>query len=156
MNLIKDFDTVIVDLDFTIWHGSQPQIWAKSLVSPCSLTEDRITDTNGDYLRLDSEVRDIFPKIQNLGFITRGGLLNVPFDFQPPVQCLKVFGIFSYFTYCRHVLYCTDNKGSVLLPQGRTLYIDDLERDLRSVQELHPDVTCINRNLFKSWKELLA
>ncbi|KKQ34577.1 MAG: hypothetical protein US50_C0043G0009, partial [Candidatus Nomurabacteria bacterium GW2011_GWB1_37_5] len=64
MKLI-DFDTVVFDLDFTLWRGNKPRLWAKSLaypIVPCGLC---IMDANCDFIILDKQVKFVLSKLQN-------------------------------------------------------------------------------------------
>lgn len=156
----EDFDTIILDLDFTIWHGCRDKFWAKSLQFPIKRDKRIIFDKNGDYITLDVGIDTFLIKLtelnKNIGFITRGGFLDTKFDDQPSIICLKEYGIFNHFNYNCHVLYKDDYKSDVFQPLDKTLFIDDNERDLSDINSVgYKNTTVLNRNSFKKWKELL-
>ena len=156
MNLL-DFDTIILDLDNTIWHGNKPGIWAKTIGHNWTLSDD-IIHGEGNFIKFDKEIAPILEnKLQNknLGFLTRGGLLNTLWEDQPVIRCLKFFGIYNFFKYHSYVLYMTDLKSRVFVPSGKTIFIDDDPRDLQDISNNYPDVTCLNRNTFNKWTEII-
>lgn len=156
---ISIYDTIILDLDFTVWEGSKEHFWAKSLQFPIKKNKEKIIDCNGDYIRLYDGIKEFLNHFKNqnknIGFITRGGLLNLEFNKQPCIICLKKFGIYKYFTYNNCILYKTDKKSRVLKSNNKTVFIDDNPIDLNDVKEKHPNVTVLNRNTFKNWDELI-
>lgn len=158
MEILK-YDTVLLDLDFTIWSGCRHKFWAKSLTSFNRIAPNIIVDKNNDWIRLDDEV-DIFLDVLktngiNLGFVTKGGVLDTPYNDQPAVKCLKLFNILPYFNYCTHVIYKTENKSDYIQPKGKTLFIDD-SPDV--IKDIKTNTACdvINRDTFLSWKDLLT
>ena len=84
---INDFNTIILDLDFTVWHGCRAKFWAKELKEPLTLDYNYIHDINGDYIKIDSDfryfIKQCYNKKKQIGYITRGGLLGIPYDLQP-------------------------------------------------------------------------
>ena len=132
-----DYDTYIFDLDDTLWSGH----WAKMLVGDLKLKDtNTIQDELGGSLTLKSGVREFLSeksKTCNIGFVSRGGLLNINKDNQPSIKVLRTFGILDYFNYCRHTIYKTEDKGKYVIPSGRTLYIDDNDNDLKDVLNNH-------------------
>jgi hypothetical protein len=158
---IDDFDTIIVDLDFTVWHGCRDKFWAKKLRGALTLDYNYIYDTNSDYIRIDSDfrlfIKQCYNKNKKLGYITRGGLQDTPYIIQPPVICLKMFDVYNFFNYEKHVLWKTDKKSQYIKPHGKTLYIDDNLVDLEDIDSiLDVDITTLNRDRFKSWRYLLS
>jgi hypothetical protein len=152
------YDTVILDLDFTIWTGCRDKFWSKSLIPPLKCRDLVITDTNGDFIKLDDTIIPFLERLTknntNIGFITRGGLLLTKYEEQPPIICLKLFKIFHFFKYDSHVLYKTDLKSEYIKPCGKTLYIDDNNVDLMDISSIK-EVDTLNRHHFKNWLELL-
>ena len=132
-----DYNTYIFDLDDTLWSGH----WAKMLVGDLRLTNScTIKDELGNELCLNLGVKEFFREKYrscNIGFVSRGGLLNIDKDDQPSIKVLRTFGILDYFNYCRHTIYKTEDKGKYVIPNGRTLYIDDNDNDLRDVLNYH-------------------
>ena len=132
-----DYNTYIFDLDDTLWSGH----WAKMLVGDLRLTNPyAIKDELGNELCLNLGAKEFLRekhKSCNIGFVSRGGLLNIDKDSQPSIKVLRTFGILDYFNYCRHTIYKTEDKGKYVIPNGRTLYIDDNDNDLRDVLNSH-------------------
>lgn len=163
MNIL-DFDTIILDLDYTVWFGNKPNFWAKLLVPPLSLYKlgdiQCIQDINNDHISLPYNVEEFLVELnnskKNVGFITRGGLQNTNYDEQPSVICLKMFGLLKYFNIKNHVLYKTDIKSRVITPIGKTIFIDDNKIDLLDIFYNVPNVTVYDRANFKNWTELLG
>ena len=90
-----------------------------------------------------------------LGFISTGGLLNVPYNEQPSVKLLKVFEIHDYFNGCRLLEYKHINKGDIIRPTNRTLYIDDNTEQLDWIRHKNiNNLDLINRNMFECWSDL--
>lgn len=156
---INNYDTVILDLDFTIWKGCKAHFWAKSLQFPIYKHRERIIDSNGDYISLYRGVKKFLKHLteqkKNIGFITRGGLLNIKDEEQPCIICLKTFDIYKYFNYNQCILYKTDLKSRVLCPLDKTIFIDDNPIDLNDIREHHKNVTVLDRTLFTKWSELI-
>ena len=167
-----EYDAVIVDLDFTIWHGSKPRLWSKALKDYKALqSEDGIThyivDSSGEYIKIDNCFRTFAKELHknniSLGFCTRGGLLDVTDSEQPPLICLKMFDIYDEFDGDKIVLYKTENKGKSLetsiARKNKILFIDDTDQDLEDVKlansALQGNTDVYNRNNFTSWLELL-
>lgn len=154
---LSDFDTIIFDLDFTIWRGNKPQFWARLLIPPYAKKHNRIYDKNENYIEIDVELYYVLEKIKEkrIGFVTRGGTKDIPHESQPITTCLKMFGIQKYFGYNCHILLKEDLKSSVFKPEGKTIFIDDNILDLTDIADNFPTVKCLNRNSFKKWTEIL-
>ena len=157
---INDFNTIILDLDFTVWHGCRAKFWAKELKEPLTLDHNYIHDINGDYIKIDSDfryfIKQCYNKKKQIGYITRGGLLGIPYDLQPPVKCLKLFDVHDFFNYEKYTLWKTDKKSNYIKSSGKTLYIDDNPIDLEDVDSIiDTNITTLNRDKFKKWAELL-
>ena len=134
-----NYDTYIFDLDDTLWSGH----WAKMLVGNLKLVDDfTIEDELGNKLALKHGVKDFLKqksKVSKIGFVSRGGLIDIDKDNQPSIKVLRTFGILEYFNYCRHTIYKTEDKSRYVNPSGHTLYIDDNENDLNDVREKNKD-----------------
>lgn len=159
MEKVNKFDTIILDLDFTVWKGSKQHFWAKSLEFPITKIRNKLYDKNQDYIELYYGFKKFVSYLnknnKNVGFITRGGLLNVEYDKQPCIICLRQFDILKYFNYKSHILYKTDLKSNVFEKKGETIFIDDNPLDLDDIKKHHPTVTVLDRTTFKNWNELL-
>ena len=132
-----DYDTYIFDLDDTLWSGH----WAKMLVGNFITKHPLIIeDELENKLTLKYGVKNFLKeksKVSKIGFVSRGGLIDIDKDDQPSIKVLRTFGILDYFNYCRHTIYKTEDKGKYVIPNGRTLYIDDNDNDLRDVLNYH-------------------
>lgn len=156
---LKNFDTIIFDLDFTLWDGCEKDFWAKKLKHPINLEKNYIFDSEGKFIKLQNGVAEMLRVLEkenkNIGFITRGGLLKTKDEDQPPIKCLKLFGIFDFFNYEKIVLFKTDIKSKYLKPFGKTIYIDDNPIDLNDISDHHKGTHVINRNNFLNWEDIL-
>ena len=156
---INDFDTIIFDLDFTIWKGSKKDFWAKSLIFPIVKKRTRLYDSNNDYIQLFYGTKTFLQKLhtanKNIGFSTRGGLLNIDYDQQPCILALRQFDILQYFNYKQDILYKTDLKSKSMIAKGKTLFIDDNIIDLNDVRNNCPLITVLDRTTITTWNELL-
>lgn len=155
---LLEFDTVILDLDYTIWYGCKDKFWAKKLVSPIKVKKNKVIDRNGDFITLYEGVQDFLKYLttynKNIGYITRGGFDMTPIYQQPPVQCLFYFDISKYFTFNNVVTSMNYRKSEFFKSHGNTLYIDDNEDELLDIKNNFPSVITLNRNQFKNWKDL--
>ena len=143
------YKTYIFDLDDTLWHG----YWAKMLVGDIKKTDHyTISDELGHNLKLKPGVIGFLrdkSKECNIGFVSRGGLLDIKKERQPSIRVLKEFEILDYFNYCQHTIYKTEDKSIYVIPSGKTLYIDDNENDLKDVKTKHGElIDVINVNAF--------
>lgn len=156
---LKNFDTIIFDLDFTLWDGCEKDFWAKKLKHPINLNKNRIFGSDNKFIELQHGVPEMLKALENqnknIGFITRGGLLETKYEDQPPIVCLKLFGIFDFFNYEKIVLFRTDTKSKYLKPFGKTIYIDDNPLDLNDISSAHQGVSVLDRNSFSKWKDLI-
>lgn len=159
MKLI-DFDTIIFDLDETLWSGSPSDIWAKKLIQPWILTSDTLTDLKNQSISLQPNVRNVLKTLngvnKNIGFITNGGLINLNYNNQPTILALKLFDIYQFFNFIKIVGYRSDDKSNFFKECGKTIFIDDNYKNLYDIKEKFPNTTTINRKFdFKDWGELL-
>ena len=159
-SIFKDYKTVILDLDATIWNGMDingNNFWAKQLQAPFTRIENNIlVDIAGNMLMLHEFVREtlecLYTNDINIGFISVGSLLNCPYDKQPSVNVLRSLDIYHYFTWCRILRYKHINKADVIRPEGKTLYIDDHDQQLAWIRDRKFDnLDLMNRNMFVSW-----
>jgi predicted phosphatase len=159
MNLLN-YDTIFFDLDWTIWYGIRPLFYPKSMTFPYRVNDDKVLDVNGDFIELFPKTREMLSflreKNKNLGFITRGGLLNCGFDSQPPVICLRLFKLYDYFNIESYALWLEDRKSRVIKQIGKTLFIDDSDKDLEDMRTNRPDIHVLDRKTVQNWSEIYA
>lgn len=138
------YDTYIFDLDDTLWSGH----WAKMLVGNFITKHPLIIeDELGNKLALKYGVKNFLKeksKVSKIGFVSRGGLIDIDKHDQPSIKVLRTFGILDYFNYCRHTIYKTEDKSKYVNPSGHTLYVDDNENDLNDVREKNKDTIFTN------------
>jgi hypothetical protein len=159
MKLLQ-YDTIIFDLDYTIWEGCRPQFWAKCLVKPYTLINDTVRDVNDDYIVFHPGIKEVLNILsllnKKLGFASIGGLENTPIDAQPSIEIMKLYEIYQLFTYQKIIVYKTQNKASLIKPYEKTLYIDDDIEILKKVRQEHSlSIDVLNRNSFKDWRDIL-
>ena len=160
MKLI-DFDTIIFDLDDTIWSGSELDLWAKKLIPPIFYDHktDRVYDSVGKYLQIHEGIYNVLEKLtfvsKNIGYSTVGGLEGTPYDWQPCTIILRMTGMEKFFKHMRVIQYKTGNKANGFIPSGKTLFIDDNETHLTVVKNSFPEINVLNRLHFEQWKDLL-
>ena len=138
------YDTYIFDLDDTLWSGH----WAKMLVGNFITKHPLIIeDELGNKLALKYGVKNFLKeksKVSKIGFVSRGGLIDIDKHDQPSIKVLRTFCILDYFNYCRHTIYKTEDKSKYVNPSGHTLYVDDNENDLNDVREKNKDTIFAN------------
>ena len=156
---IDNFDTFILDLDSTVWLGIEPTFWAKKLKFPIKKERQRVYDKDNNYIELTNGISEFLKQVnlknKRVGFLTRGALLDVEYEQQPPILCLKEFNIYSLFNYENHAIYKTQLKSNFLKPYKQTIFIDDNPTDLKDIKDNFPQVTTMNRNLFNDWRGLI-
>ena len=139
-----DYNTYIFDLDDTLWSGH----WAKMLVGNFITKHPLIIeDELENKLTLKYGVKNFLKeksKVSKIGFVSRGGLIDIDKHDQPSIKVLRTFGILDYFNYCRHTIYKTEDKSKYVNPSGHTLYVDDNENDLNDVREKNKDTIFAN------------
>ena len=158
MNL-NTFDTIIFDLDFTVWDGCEDKYWAKYLKFPYTIDDRRIYGSDQKYIEFHEDIKDVLSKLyasnKNLGFITLGGLLDISDEDQPVTHCLKMYDVYKYFNHQKTILYKTDQKSKYIIKKGKTVFIDDNQHNLDDINQNHSEIVTINRFDFKNWKDLL-
>ena len=158
MNL-NEFDTIIFDLDFTIWDGCEDKYWAKYLKFPYTIKNRKIYGSDQKYVEFHEDIKNVlsilYTSNKNLGFITLGGLLDIQYEDQPVTHCLKMYDVYKYFNHQKTILYKTDQKSKYIIKSGKTVFIDDDQHNLDDINQNHTDIITINRLNFKNWKDLL-
>lgn len=156
---LSDYDTIIFDLDSTIWTGCENEYWGKKLISPLTIKDRKIIGSDGKYVEFHENVKQVLSLLtdqnKNIGFLTLGGLLTVEYDDEPVIKCLKIYDVYKYFNHQKTVLYRTDLKSRHIQHLGKTIFIDDSEEVLRDIRNNCPTVKVLNRNEFNNWGELI-
>jgi len=158
--IFEDYDSVVFDLDRTIWDCFTSQgtsIGAYAMQAPFELKSGvLIKDTNGNYCKLQEGVRTLIKSLDadnmNLGIVSSGEQENVTSNAQPSVMMLKKFHLHKYFNLyvvCKQGI----NKREYVRPFGRTLFIDDDEENIEQVK-VNEKVDVLNRKVFEDWDEL--
>lgn len=142
------YDTVIFDLDRTVWNtigNDGNYIWAKQM-DVNSLKKESgqvISDGKGNKIYLeymvDNLIKHLYFEQINIGFLSIGGLKNVPFDSQPSIILLKEFGLYQYFEFIKVILYKDQSKSNYLYTYGKTLFIDDNPKEIESAYNMKLD-----------------
>lgn len=158
MNLLK-YNTVILDLDCTIWDGCEPKFWAKLLIPPLTLKENSIYDSFKNYITLQNNVDTVIKYLRNnninVGFLSVGGLVDVPYEKQPSIMCLAMFNLLNFFNYQKTIVFRNNKKSEFFIPNGKTLFIDDDNEKLNDIKFNFPEVDVLSRYSFKNWMDLL-
>jgi predicted phosphatase len=160
--ILEPYDTIIFDLDNTIWNCHSPNgdgIGAYETESPYKLISIGVLqDIRGNIIELQDNVLDVLKTLDqndiNMGIVSRGEKLNRPFDAQPSIMLLKKFNIYQYFNY-EIVLKMNINKSEYCKPLGTTLFIDDDDTQLQLVMQ-RDDIDTLPRQSFQNWGVLLT
>lgn len=163
---IKEFDTVIFDLDKTIWNCYDKygnSVWAKQMLQPFTKISPRdiIDDVNSTCI-LDPYIFDLMKDLQSIGktleFLSIGKRYDTPdIIMQPSIQLIFAFGL-NFFNGIGSLYYKTEDKEKYLgkLIKGKTLYVDDNNDTLQKAKNLNlKNLTILDRKSFKHWNELL-
>lgn len=159
--IFEPYDTVIFDLDNTIWNCSASngnRMGAYETEPPYKLISIGVLqDIKGNIIELQEGVAEILKILdqedKNMGIVSRGEKINRPFDAQPSIMILKKFGLYQYFNY-EVVLKAGIDKQEYCKPLGTTLFIDDDNTQLQSVMQ-RDDIDVLPRQSFQNWNILL-
>lgn len=153
----------LFDLDITLWdttdkHGNS--IWAKQLVPPYIVKDDIITDDVYSKCTLRKGVKEYLQYLRNenhdVGFVSSGQYVNLPFDFQPSVRMLRLFKIYDYFNGMQILDYKTYNKAeSVRDIDEKIIFYDDSIKNLNALSPFK-NVTAINSIDILDWTTLIG
>ena len=106
---LSNYDTIILDLDYTVWDGCEPKYWAKYLNNNLRLEDRKIIDSTGKYVEFHENIKEVLLYLnslnKNIGFITLGGLLDTEYDDQIVVKCLKLYNIYDLFNHQKIIKY---------------------------------------------------
>ena len=124
----------IFDLDRTIWETfdiTGRPIWAKQMLPPYSYKEESrtITDDVGSYCSLRKGFFDFLKGLDqskvDIGFISVGGIWEIPFENQPSLKLLRLFGIYDFFGTHQYLSYKTASKNPILEKLSPCYFFDD-------------------------------
>jgi len=167
--ILEKYNTIIFDLDRTLWDcftSKGEQIAGYQTIPPYSLqSKNIIVDIKGNIIQLQEGVRELLELLdnldKNLGVVSRGQKLidvdkriEVPFSSQPSVMLLKMFDLYKYFNK-GVILKAFEDKKFYVKEEGKTLFIDDDDRWVQSVNE-REDIDVLNRKSFRNWNDLLG
>lgn len=156
------YDTIIFDLDNTIWNCYSPNgdgIGAYETENPYKLVSPGVLqDIKGNIIKMQEGAMEVLKALdeddKNMGIVSRGELFDRPFDAQPSIMILKKFEIYSYFNY-EIILKVGIDKKEYCKPLGTTLFIDDDDTQLQSVMQ-RDDIDVLPRQSFQDWEILLT
>ena len=166
--IFEKYDTIIFDLDNTIWDCFTPTgtgMGAYATEAPYELQEkNTIVDIRGNVIKLQEGIRECLEILdnnnKNLGIVSTGQKLSdivsrtpIPTQAQPSIMLLKKFDIYKYFNY-DIILKAFANKLEYVRPLGETLFIDDKFDNLTNVQQ-NSKVDVLWRKSFQTWQQLL-
>ena len=156
----------IFDLDLTIWdcydiHGNP--IWAKQMVPPYYkqvAVNEVLTDDVRSFCSLRKGVKEFLIHLRKenyeIGFLSAGGILNLPFEYQPSVKLLKQFEILDKFNYIKMLEYKTYDKAFMLnLLNEDVVFFDDSEKVLNSVKDLKHVKSFDSSNII-DWNDMIG
>ena len=165
-SIFEKYDTVIFDLDNTIWQCFAPNgdtLSAKSMVHPFKLIDEQtLEDISGNICRIDPTVIDVLKCLDNfgmnIGIISKSCRPNTPDEAKPSVMMLKKFDIYKYFSYIVYILSDENaNKSEYISNNGhqKILFIDDKDSNLQQVnQSGKADV--LDRKKFRYFGDLFS
>jgi len=154
-------DTFVFDLDKTVWdtfsvHGYS--IWAKQMVPPYSLEQNRIIDDVYSYCVLRPGIRRYLDFLRSngkkVGFLSSGFLMNTEYDKQPSVNILKMFGIYEFFNFEKILLYKTYSKKDYLCKFDNCVFFDDNDEIIQEVSTLG-NVKIVDSKKILDWSKLI-
>ena len=153
----------LFDLDITLWdtadkHGNS--IWAKQLVPPYFIKDDIITDDVYSKCTLRKGVKEYLEYLRSenheVGFVSSGQYVDLPFDSQPSVHMLKLFEIYDYFNGIQILDYKTYNKAeSIRYIDEKIIFYDDSIKNLNALSPFK-NVTAINSIDIRDWTTLIG
>lgn len=161
-SLFADYDTVIFDLDKTIWEcfdARGTSIPAFKMEPPFELVDEGLVkDIRENLCRLQPNFKDVLASLDdyglNLGVVSRSALEDVSDEAQPAKMLIGKLDILRYFTYLV-VIKAGIDKGDYARPDGRTLFIDDDQKMLQAVNT-RGLVDVLSRTKFMGWEKLFT
>lgn len=161
-SIFAPYDTVIFDLDGDVWNCYNPMgdlIPALALVPPFTLLDgNTVQDIRGNIARLAEDLRDVLSSLDkagiNLGIVSHSEVADTVEQAQPAYMLLRKFALLQFFTYIVVIKKDID-KSLYVRPEGKTLFIDDDQKQLDLVNKRGlADV--LNRHSFVGFKDLFT
>lgn len=160
--VFEKYDTIIFDLDGTIWDCFTPNgigIGANKTIPPYTLKDSQtIVDINGNLIKLQYGIIDFIrtadQEDKNLGIVSRSEVENLTEQAQPSIMLLKRFRIYKFFNYEITIKYNMPDKSEYVKANGKTLFIDNEKQNTDNVNRLDV-VDVLLRNSFQNWEDLL-
>ena len=153
---------IVFDLDRTIWdcydkYGNQ--IWAKQLIKPFTLEDGKIIDDVGSVCFLMkgiySYIKWLNDNKETICYCSVGRYQNLPDEFQPSINILKVFNLFNFFNGPSILEYKTFSKNIFLEKiKEPSIFYDDNETFLKSVSKIK-NFKVKDAKLIKDWEKLI-
>lgn len=150
----------IFDLDRTVWDTydvTGRPIWAKQLIEPLRVEDERIVDDVGSYCVLKKGIKEFitFLADQNkrLGYLSIGALYGISDEQQPSLKILQLFGLYDMFNYKKILVYKTEPKSNYLKEMGACVFFDDDEKHLMAAASLE-SVVGIDSKEITDWSML--
>tara|TARA_B100000214_G_scaffold109048_1_gene76933 strand:+ start:587 stop:1108 length:522 start_codon:yes stop_codon:yes gene_type:complete len=163
MKQISKKKRLVLDLDKTIWDcydKNFQEIWAKQLVPPFSTNKDNseLIDDVGGICRLKQDFRFFITEVAKLNlkvcFLSIGARQFTPLRFQPSYIALQEFNLLKFFSGKNHLLYKTEKKIDFFNKNFISLFVDDSDENLKSVNELEY-IKTIDAKLINSWANVI-
>jgi predicted phosphatase len=163
LNTLLGYDTILFDLDHTVWtalNNTGQAISVARTTPPYELTDqDTVQDSKDNVIRLQDGIRKLMQVLNKngiaLGIVTKSGDSNTPFSAQPGVMLLKAFDLYKYLNDAFVVVLGHPekiDKDDYVRGDGKTLLIDDDLANLKEVNE-RALADILNRNAFISWND---
>ncbi len=158
---IDDFEYFYFDLDRNIWdvvdkYGNK--IWARQLIFPLQQeSKNTYVDDCLSKVTLQDGVIEFMSFLKsrnkNIGFISRGGNLNISKEEQPSIKTLIKFDLLKYFNAEQILIHKNEVKHSAIKREN-FIFFDDSEDEIFLMKHNKINCLCILRNSFDSWRDL--
>lgn len=157
----EKYDIFIFDLDKTIWdtyNVHDDSIWAKQLIPPYCLEENKVVDDVFSYCILKPGIEEylnfLLRSEKKIGFLSNGEHWGLSYEKQPSVSVLKIFGLYDLFNFESFLIYKTLSKCDQLKNFGTCILFDDNEKVLKEASKLE-NVQAIDSKKINNWCDLI-